>query len=240
LQLSTETSKEIGYQDIILHSDSGAVKAKNASQLRLAQSVQKNDVVFSIGPAGTGKTYLAVAIAVAQLKLQLVRKIVLVRPIVQAGEDLGYLPGDFKMKVNPYLRPLLDALEEFLPRELMKKYLEQEIIEIAPLAYMRGRTLNHAYIILDEAQNTTNAQMKMFLTRLGRSSKAIITGDATQIDLPRNQVSGLLYAERILKGISGIDFVRFSKEDVVRHRLVQDIIQAYDKEKTAKDNEELI
>lgn len=215
--------------DVILHTNQGPIRPRNANQDKLYKSVEKNDVVFSIGPAGTGKTYLAVAIASALLKSQHVKKILLARPVVQAGEDLGYLPGDYKTKVNPYLRPLLDALEDFFETEHLKKLIEQEVIEIAPLAYMRGRTLNNAFVILDEAQNTTNGQMKMFLTRLGRSSKAIITGDITQIDLPRKESSGLVKIQNMLKNIRGIDFIYFNKSDVVRHRLVAEIINAYEK-----------
>ncbi len=215
--------------DVILHSGQGPIRPRNENQQRLYRSTETNDVIFSIGPAGTGKTYLAVAIASAMLKSQRVKKIILARPIVQAGEDLGYLPGDYKMKVNPYLRPLLDALEDFFEREQLQKLIEQETIEIAPLAYMRGRTLNNAFVILDEAQNTTNGQMKMFLTRLGRSSKAVITGDITQIDLPKKENSGLVKIQSMLKHIKGIDFIYFQKSDVVRHRLVQEIISAYER-----------
>lgn len=218
--------------DVILHTEQGPIKPRTDTQAQLLQSVDSNDVVFSIGPAGTGKTYVSVAIAVSLLKQQRVRKIVLTRPVVQAGEDLGYLPGDFRQKVNPYLRPLLDALEEFLERDLLQKYMEQDIIEIAPLAYMRGRTLNHAFILLDEAQNTTPAQMKMFLTRLGRHSKTIINGDITQIDLPKAKSSGLVSVQTILREIEGIDFIYFNTEDVVRHRLVMDIINAYEEKQS--------
>lgn len=215
--------------DVILHTAQGQIRPRNENQDKLYKAVATNDVIFSIGPAGTGKTYLAVAIAAAMLKSQHVKKIILARPVVQAGEDLGYLPGDYKTKVNPYLRPLLDALEDFFDREQLQKLVEQETIEIAPLAYMRGRTLNNAFVILDEAQNTTNGQMKMFLTRLGRSSKAIITGDITQIDLPRKEQSGLVKIQQVLKNIRGIAFMYFTKNDVVRHRLVQEIINAYEK-----------
>ncbi|MBS3946352.1 MAG: PhoH family protein, partial [Melioribacter sp.] len=181
------------------------------------------------GPAGTGKTYLAVALAVAAFKKNIVRKIVLARPAVEAGESLGFLPGDFREKIDPYLRPLYDALEEMLPSEQLRNYIEKGIIEIVPLAYMRGRTLNNAYVILDEAQNATGMQMKMFLTRLGPNSKAIITGDITQIDLPAYSQSGLVQVKEILRKVDGVGFVYFDKGDVVRHKLVKDIIDAYEK-----------
>lgn len=211
-----------------LQSRSGLVKARTKNQDMLIESMQKNDIVFSIGPAGTGKTYLSVAKAANHLRQQNIRKIILVRPIVQAGEDLGYLPGDFKEKVNPYLRPLFDALDDFFTKEELKSFYEQDIVEVAPLAYMRGRTLNQAFVILDEAQNATISQMKMFLTRIGQSSKCIINGDTTQIDLPKSSSSGLIHAEKILKRIKGIDFVYFDKGDVIRHRLIADIIHAYE------------
>jgi phosphate starvation-inducible PhoH-like protein len=191
--------------------------------------VQVNDIVFAIGPAGTGKTYLAVAMAVANLKNREVSKIVLARPAVEAGESLGFLPGDLKEKVDPYLRPLYDALDDMLPSEKLKTYMERRIIEIVPLAYMRGRTLNNSFLILDEAQNATAMQMKMFLTRLGDNSKAIITGDVTQIDLPAKTTSGLVQIQEVLQNIDGIDFAYFDRNDVVRHRLVKDIIDAYGK-----------
>lgn len=193
------------------------------------QIAGKNDICFAIGPAGTGKTYLAVAIAVSALKKGVVKRIVLARPAVEAGESLGFLPGDFQEKIDPYLRPLYDALDDMIPSEKLKSNIEKRVIEIVPLAYMRGRTLNNAFVILDEAQNATDVQMKMFLTRLGANSKAIITGDITQIDLPVKSKSGLIQAKDILSGISGVGFVYFDKEDVVRHKLVKDIIDAYDK-----------
>ncbi|MCX8106036.1 MAG: PhoH family protein, partial [Ignavibacterium album] len=205
------------------------VKAKTPGQKKYIQIAQKNDICFAIGPAGTGKTYLAVALAVSALKKGLVKKIILARPAVEAGESLGFLPGDFQEKIDPYLRPLYDALDEMLPTEKLRAYIEKGIVEIVPLAYMRGRTLNNAYVILDEAQNATALQMKMFLTRLGANSKAIITGDITQIDLPSKTKSGLIQAKEILQGISGVGFVYFDKEDVVRHKLVKDIINAYEK-----------
>jgi phosphate starvation-inducible PhoH-like protein len=203
---------------------------KTIGQLYYCQSLRKNDIVFGIGPAGTGKTYLAVAHAVQELKLGRCKKIILTRPAVEAGENLGFLPGDLKEKIDPYLRPLYDALDEMLGTETVNKYIEKGIIEIAPLAYMRGRTLDDAYVILDEAQNVTVLQLKMFLTRLGFKSKMIITGDITQIDLHRNVISGLKEAEKILGSIKSIDFIKLNSKDVVRHPLVQAIIEAYEKE----------
>src|SRR5690606_12676694 len=188
-----------------------------------------NDIVFAVGPAGTGKTYVGVALAVSALKSRQVKKIVLCRPAVEAGESLGFLPGDFREKVDPYLRPLYDALEDMIPREKLRAFLEQNTVEIVPLAYMRGRTMNSAFVILDEAQNATASQMKMFLTRLGAGSRAIVTGDITQTDLPSTAQSGLVQARDILEGIDGIAFVDFGRGDVVRHRLVMDIIEAYEK-----------
>jgi len=210
------------------------IRTKTKTQIEYFQKVKKNDVVFSIGPAGTGKTFLAVAMALRELKLNEVKRIVITRPAVEAGESLGFLPGDLQEKIDPYLRPLTDALQYMLSPEKYKTMKERNIIEINPLAYMRGRTLNNAFVILDEAQNSTETQMKMFLTRLGIGSKAIITGDTTQIDLPRNKKSGLISAQRILKNINGIDFVYFNEHDVVRHRLVAEIIKAYDKDLTEK------
>lgn len=206
------------------------IRTKTKTQIEYFQKVKKSDIVFSIGPAGTGKTFLAVAMALRELKLNEVKRIVLTRPAVEAGESLGFLPGDLQEKIDPYLRPITDALQYMLSPEKYKIMKERNIIEINPLAYMRGRTLNNAFVILDEAQNTTETQMKMFLTRLGVGSKAIITGDTTQIDLPRSKKSGLISAQRILNKIDGIDFVYFSDHDVVRHKLVADIIRAYDKD----------
>lgn len=217
------------YDDIILYTKSGVIKAKTEMQRNYIEAIRRNDICFSIGPAGTGKTYLAVAFAVSALKRGLVKKIVLARPAVEAGESLGFLPGDFKEKVDPYLRPLYDALQDMLPPDQLRSYIEKEIIEIVPLAYMRGRTLNNAYVILDEAQNSTTLQMKMFLTRLGPNSKAIITGDITQIDLPSKNASGLVQVKEILKNVDGVGFTYFKKEDVVRHKLVKDIIDAYER-----------
>ncbi|MFN3872057.1 MAG: PhoH family protein [Ignavibacterium sp.] len=224
-----EVVSENEFDSIILYTKSDVVKAKTPGQKKYVKIAQKNDICFAIGPAGTGKTYLAVALAVSALKKGLVKKIILARPAVEAGESLGFLPGDFQEKIDPYLRPLYDALDEMLPTEKLRTYIEKGIVEIVPLAYMRGRTLNNAYVILDEAQNATALQMKMFLTRLGANSKAIITGDITQIDLPSKTKSGLIQAKEILQGISGVGFVYFDKEDVVRHKLVKDIINAYEK-----------
>ena len=221
------------YQDIIsgaiLTTARGkAVKARTVGQKRYIQAILRDDIVFSIGPAGTGKTYLAVVMAVRALRNKEVERIILVRPAVEAGEKLGFLPGDFIEKVNPYLRPLYDGLFDILGVDVTQRYLEKNIIEIAPLAYMRGRTLNNAFIILDEAQNTTPQQMKMFLTRLGFGSQAVVTGDITQVDLPRDDFSGLIEIQKILGNIKGISFEYLSKEDVVRHPLVQKIINAYE------------
>ena len=203
------------------------IQPKTAGQAEYVRLIAENDIVIGIGPAGTGKTYLAVAAAVDALTRKRVKRIVLARPAVEAGESLGFLPGDMQAKVDPYLRPLYDALEDMMPIERMQRALETRTIEIAPLAYMRGRTLADAFVILDEAQNATNAQMKMFLTRLGVNSKAVITGDRTQIDLPRREESGLIQVERILPGIDGIGFHYLEETDVIRHRLVRDIIKAY-------------
>lgn len=207
-----------------------SVRARTANQKKLVQESEKNDIVFAIGPAGTGKTYTAVALAVRALKNKQVKKIILTRPAVEAGESLGFLPGDLKEKIDPYLRPLYDALDDMIPADKLGYYMTTRTIEIAPLAYMRGRTLDNAYIILDEAQNATELQLKMFLTRIGANAKAIITGDLTQVDLPRNQRSGLQTAIRILKNIDGIAHIELDEEDVVRHRLVKAIIKAYNKE----------
>lgn len=204
------------------------VAPKSANQRRYIETIQNSDVVFGVGVAGTGKTYLAVAMAVQALVQKQVNRIVLARPAVEAGEKLGFLPGDLQDKVDPYLRPLYDALFDLMDYERVTRLLEKRVIEVAPLAFMRGRTLSDAFIILDEAQNTTSEQMKMFLTRIGFGSKAVITGDVTQIDLPTGKRSGLIEAERVLSGVEGIDFVYFTEKDVVRHRLVQMIIKAYE------------
>jgi phosphate starvation-inducible PhoH-like protein len=216
-------------ESIVLFTHSNPIRVKTPTQIEYYKAVKKNDVVFAIGPAGTGKTYLAVAMAIAALKNREVSRIILARPAVEAGESLGFLPGDLSQKVDPYLRPLYDALAEMLTLEKLKAYVERGTVEVAPLAYMRGRTLNNSFIILDEAQNATTMQMKMFLTRLGNGSKAIVTGDVTQIDLPYNQTSGLVQIQQVLSGIEGINFVYFNKGDVVRHRLVREIIDAYEK-----------
>ncbi|TRZ65650.1 PhoH family protein [bacterium] len=214
---------------IIVFKKNDYVRPKTPTQIEYQKKVAENDIVFAIGPAGTGKTYLAVAFAVEALRTKNINKIVLARPAVEAGESLGFLPGDLSEKIDPYLRPLYDALEDMIPIEKLKSYIGKNVIEIVPLAYMRGRTLNNSFVILDEAQNATNIQMKMFLTRLGPNSKAIITGDITQIDLPKKDMSGLVQIQGILKGIPFIEFVYFEKTDVVRHKLVKDIIDAYDK-----------
>ncbi len=223
-----EIISEKEYDNIILYTKKDVIKAKTPTQIKYIESVKRNDICFAVGPAGTGKTYLAVAFAVASLKKGSVRKIVLARPAVEAGESLGFLPGDFKEKVDPYLKPLYDSLQDMIPAEQLKGYIEKEIIEIVPLAYMRGRTLNNSFVILDEAQNSTSLQMKMFLTRLGPNSKAIITGDVTQIDLPHNTKSGLVQVQQILRRVDGVSFIYFDREDVVRHKLVKDIIFAYE------------
>ena len=214
---------------IVLYTKKDVIKARTSGQINYINLARKNDICFAIGPAGTGKTYLAVAIAVSALKRGLVKKLILARPAVEAGESLGFLPGDFREKIDPYLRPLYDALDDMIPSEKLKTYIEKRVIEIVPLAYMRGRTLNNAYVILDEAQNSTTMQMKMFLTRLGGNSKSIITGDITQIDLPPKQISGLVQAKEILSKVEGVAFAYFDKSDVVRHKLVKDIIDAYEK-----------
>lgn len=214
--------------NVVLFTKNGMIKSKTEGQKRYIRAINRNDIVFGIGPAGTGKTYLAVAAAVAALKNRQVTKIILTRPAVEAGENLGFLPGDLREKVDPYLRPLYDALDDMIPAEKLKMYIERRIIEIAPLAYMRGRTLNNAFVILDEAQNASSLQMKMYLTRLGANSKSVVTGDITQIDLPFNAVSGLVEIQSVLKKIEGVAFVYFDKNDVVRHKLVKDIIDAYE------------
>lgn len=218
--------------DILVFGPNGkTVRARTANQKLMVSSIDKNDIVFAIGPAGTGKTYTAVALAVRALKNKQVKKIILTRPAVEAGENLGFLPGDLKEKIDPYLRPLYDALDDMIPADKLGYYMTTRTIEIAPLAYMRGRTLDNAFIILDEAQNSTDLQLKMFLTRIGANAKAIITGDVTQIDLPPKVKSGLEKSARILKNIEGIGQVELDEDDVVRHKLVKAIIRAYDKEK---------
>jgi len=230
--------KEIPSKDeVLIYGPSGSViKPRTINQQKLVYSVRENDVIFVVGPAGTGKTFVSVAMAVQALKNKEVKKIIITRPAVEAGENLGYLPGDLKEKIDPYLRPIYDSLDEMVPFEKLKFYLESRVIEIAPLAYMRGRTLNNAFILLDEAQNTTPMQIKMFLTRMGPSSKVIVTGDMTQIDLPKNQNSGLSEAISILKDIPGVGFIELQPKDVVRHKIVRDIVEAYQKTIIKKDN----
>ncbi len=216
-------------KDVLVHGNHGLiVRARTPGQVRMVEACTKNDMMFAVGPAGTGKTYTAVALAVRALRNREVRKIVLTRPAVEAGENLGFLPGDLKEKLDPYLQPLYDALHEMIPADKLKNYIENNIIQIAPLAFMRGRTLDNAFVILDEAQNATESQLKMFLTRMGPSAKFVITGDVTQIDLPRNQPSGLLQAMRLLKDTEGIEFVMLDSRDVIRHKLVKKLIEAYD------------
>ncbi len=218
--------------DILVFGPNGkTVRARTINQKRMVKAVDMSDIVFAAGPAGTGKTYTAVALAVRALKNKLVKKIILTRPAVEAGENLGFLPGDLKEKIDPYLRPLYDALDDMIPADKLGYYMSTRTIEIAPLAYMRGRTLDNAFIILDEAQNANDLQIKMFLTRIGPNAKAIITGDPTQVDLPKNQRSGLEKAIRILQNIDGIEHIELNEDDVVRHKLVKAIIMAYDKEK---------
>ncbi len=218
--------------DVLVFGPNGkTVRARTVNQKRMVTATDKNDILFAIGPAGTGKTYTAVALAVRALKNKMIKKIILTRPAVEAGESLGFLPGDLKEKIDPYLRPLYDALDDMIPADKLGYYMSTRTIEIAPLAYMRGRTLDHAFIILDEAQNATDLQIKMFLTRIGANAKAIITGDLTQVDLPKNQRSGLEKAVRILQGVDGIAHIELDEEDVVRHRLVKAIIRAYEREK---------
>jgi len=225
--------------DILVFGPNGkTVRARTANQKKLVQQAERNDIVFAIGPAGTGKTYTAVALAVRALKNKVVKKIILTRPAVEAGESLGFLPGDLKEKIDPYLRPLYDALDDMIPADKLGYYMSTRTIEIAPLAYMRGRTLDNAFIILDEAQNATDLQLKMFLTRIGANAKAIITGDMTQVDLPRNQRSGLQTAVRILQNIDGIAHIELDEDDVVRHRLVKQILRAYEKERKDDDREQ--
>lgn len=223
------------YSETIIKDRRGrAIRVKNFGQRQYIQAIKENDITFGIGPAGTGKTYLAVAMAVAALKRGQVERIILTRPAVEAGESLGFLPGDLKEKVDPYLRPIYDALNEIMGADHVERLVERGTIEIAPLAYMRGRTLDSAFVILDEAQNTTNPQMKMFLTRLGFGSKMVVNGDISQIDLPKHSASGLVSAERILKGIKSVDFVHFSADDVVRHPVVARIITAYENQESKR------
>ena len=221
-------SKNGDPKDVLVHGRNGImIKARTANQQKMVKEIDKNDMLFAIGPAGTGKTYTAVALAVRALKNKEIRRIVLTRPAVEAGENLGFLPGDLKDKLDPYLQPLYDALRDMLPTQKLLSYMEDGTIEIAPLAFMRGRTLDHVFAILDEAQNATSNQLKMFLTRMGSSAKFVITGDVTQIDLPKNQASGLIEAQKILKDVKGISFIKLGKEDIIRHKLVTNIVNAY-------------
>lgn len=224
-------NQENAGSDVLVHGRNGLlIKARTPNQHRLVEAVRNNDMVFAIGPAGTGKTYTAVALAVKALKNKEVRRIILTRPAVEAGENLGFLPGDIREKLDPYLQPLYDALHDMLPQQKLQSYWEDKTIEIAPLAFMRGRTLDNAFVILDEAQNATSAQIKMFLTRMGMNAKFIVTGDLTQIDLPKNQNSGLAHAIKILENIDNIEVIRLDNRDVIRHKLVTKIINAYENE----------
>jgi len=233
-----EPPKPVNTEGVIIFGQTGRpIAPRNANQAKMVRSFAHNDLTFALGPAGTGKTYIAIALAVAALKNKACKRIILSRPAVEAGEKLGFLPGDMKDKIDTYLRPLYDALEDMLPQLKLKEYMENDTIQIAPLAFMRGRTLNDAVIILDEAQNTTKHQMKMFLTRLGVNSKMIITGDATQIDLPRTVQSGLLQSLRILRGVEGIGIIEYVKKDIVRHPLVQRIVDAYESREKKVDDE---
>lgn len=228
-------STPAGDNDIIVYGNNGlVVRARTPNQLKIVESCQDNDMVFAVGPAGSGKTYTAVALAVRALKNKEVKRIILTRPAVEAGENLGFLPGDMREKLDPYLQPLYDALHDMIPPEKLASYFETRVIQIAPLAFMRGRTLDNAFAILDEAQNATEGQMKMFLTRMGRSAKFIITGDITQTDLPKHQPSGLIQAAKLLKGVPGIDFITMDSRDIVRHKLVTSIVNAYDKAEKEK------
>ncbi len=239
-----EQTKQDAIKGVLVYSVSGRpIKSRGANQQKLIDAFETNDMMFAVGPAGTGKTYLSIALAVKALKEKTAKKIILSRPAVEAGEKLGFLPGDMKDKIDPYLQPLYDALEDMIPAVKLQDMIEKHIIQIAPLAFMRGRTLSDAVVILDEAQNTTTAQIRMFLTRMGWNTKMIITGDVTQIDLPHGQKSGLVESIQILKGIEGIEFIEMTKKDIVRHKLVTSIVNAYEKHdrefenKTYKENE---
>lgn len=228
-ELKSEIYNQENDETVLVHGRNGKIiKARTPNQHKIVDALEKNDIVFAIGPAGTGKTYTAVAMAIRALKNKEVKRIILTRPAVEAGENLGFLPGDLREKLDPYLQPLYDALRDMLPQQKLLNYLEENTIEIAPLAFMRGRTLNHAFVILDEAQNSTSGQLKMFLTRMGTHAKFVVTGDITQIDLPRNQKSGLSEAKLLLNNIDGIEFIELDKTDVVRHKLVTKIIDAYE------------
>lgn len=235
--LRGQKTKDESAEEVIVYSTSGKpIRARSENQLRLVRAYEHNDLIFAIGPAGTGKTYTSIALAVRALKRKEIRKIILSRPAVEAGEKLGFLPGDMKEKIDPYLQPLYDALEEMIPVAKLTEYMDTNVIQIAPLAFMRGRTLNDAVVILDEAQNTTTSQIKMFLTRMGTNTKMIVTGDRTQIDLPATQKSGLVEALRILHGVPDIGFVEMDKRDIVRHKLVTRIVEAYEREEKKDKN----
>lgn len=235
-----DAPKEIKKDSVIIYGLSGRpIQGRTPNQQKLVEEFSRNDLTFALGPAGTGKTYIAIALAVRALKNKEVRKIILSRPAVEAGEKLGFLPGDMKDKIDPYLQPLYDALEDMIPPVKLREYMESKVIQIAPLAFMRGRTLNDAVIVLDEAQNTTTHQIKMFLTRLGMNAKMIVTGDVTQIDLPRSTQSGLVRALRVLDGVAGVGRVDFGKKDIVRHALVQRIVEAYEKAEAAEEQARL-
>ncbi|BEG98016.1 PhoH family protein [Bacteroides sedimenti] len=235
---NTPQTEKIG--NVIVFSVTGKpIIPRSDNQLKLVEGFEKNDMLFAIGPAGSGKTYTSIALAVRALKQKVIKKIILSRPAVEAGEKLGFLPGDIKEKIDPYLQPLYDALQDMIPAAKLKEYIDLNIIQIAPLAFMRGRTLNDAVVILDEAQNTTTQQIKMFLTRMGMNTKMIVTGDLTQIDLPASQTSGLVQAMRILKGVKGISFVELGKKDIVRHKLVERIVEAYERFDEKKKKEKL-
>ncbi len=236
----TDTLDQSSTESIPVFSKRGVIRPKTSGQKRYVEAIKNNDLVFGIGPAGTGKTYLAMAMAVSALKNGQVSRIILTRPAVEAGERLGFLPGDIAAKVDPYLRPLYDALYDMMPPDSLDNYIERNIIEVAPIAFMRGRTLNNSFVVLDEAQNATIEQMKMFLTRLGFDSKAVVTGDITQTDLPTHKTSGLADAQNVLDGIKGIHFIYFSKEDVVRHELVQRIIEAYEQTTPPPEMKEIL
>ncbi len=231
-------TREESAEHVIVYSITGKpISARSENQAHLVKAYERNDMIFAIGPAGTGKTFVSIALAVRALKRREIRRIVLSRPAVEAGEKLGFLPGDMKDKIDPYLQPLYDALEEMIPQAKLQEYMEQNVIQIAPLAFMRGRTLNDAVVILDEAQNTTSSQIKMFLTRMGHNTKMIITGDTTQIDLPLSQRSGLIEAMRILRDVDGIAFIHLDQGDIVRHKLVTRIVEAYEREKKQREKE---
>jgi phosphate starvation-inducible PhoH-like protein len=223
---SEAEQKDAGF--LLIGNDGAVIRAKTPNQIALVEAAKVSDLIFAVGPAGTGKTYTSVAIAVRALKRKEIKRIIIARPAVEAGENLGFLPGDLKEKIDPYLRPVYDALDDMIPADKLKQYFEQRVIEVAPLAFMRGRTLNHAVVILDEAQNATHTQLKMFLTRMGPNAKFIITGDLTQIDLPKQGTSGLLNALHILKNIDGISTIELTVQDVIRHRLVKSIVNAYE------------